>query len=354
MVGAGLLAASWGKKGEAEAVKSSDPPNQTPQRISADELRRLTLAPEAYQPRVKVQGKVIADRESQLSAKVSGLIELAKRESSRGAFVKSGEVLFQLDDSPYSTTLAERESELADAEYKLAEAQQKSREWKRMSHQSSQSQPHLIAAVARVKAAKAQLAQAKLDFEATQVRAPFDAVVIEKLAEQGEYVAAGEPLIHLVAIDQVKVRMPVDRNTATQIALAAGESFELTSPNHAHVWVAKFEYIEPIIDETCYQLCLVASVSEPNLDDVQRALALGSMVESSLPLHRIDKAYRIPSAMLAADQSVLSLNTAGDLERLIVKPISQDQAKREVWVELPQALDNLTLVSAGAQPVKTK
>lgn len=63
---------------------------------------------------------------------------------------------------------------------------------------------------AQRKSALAQMKEALLDLERTEIRAPFDCRVAEKLAEKGQYMIAGKMLARLynVGIMEVEVRIP--------------------------------------------------------------------------------------------------------------------------------------------------
>ncbi len=60
-------------------------------------------------------------------------------------------------------------------------------------------EPHLRAAQARIEAAEAAVARARLDLERTAIVAPFDAQVLTRDANLGSQVAAGAPLAAAVA-----------------------------------------------------------------------------------------------------------------------------------------------------------
>jgi len=69
------------------------------------------------------------------------------------------------------------------------------------------------AAAATVKAAEAALSRANLDLERTQVKAPFNALVVERSVDVGSTVTAGMQLASLVGTDEywVQVSVPVSQ-----------------------------------------------------------------------------------------------------------------------------------------------
>jgi membrane fusion protein (multidrug efflux system) len=60
-------------------------------------------------------------------------------------------------------------------------------------------------ALARAEQAQAALAQAELNLQYTEVKAPIDGIVSERKVELGEYVQIGQPLLALVPLHNVWV-----------------------------------------------------------------------------------------------------------------------------------------------------
>ena len=58
--------------------------------------------------------------------------------------------------------------------------------------------------------AKAKLDAAKVRLELYNVKAPYDGVIVERLRDEGEWIRAGEPILRLTHMDEMKVQVSVD------------------------------------------------------------------------------------------------------------------------------------------------
>jgi len=129
-----------------------------------------------------------------LSAPYSGnLSELAAK---RGAKVTEGTTLFSLAD----------ESEVAAyraAKKRLAEVQTRRRGPARDT--------------AEIERLKTQVAQTQLKLAQKSANAPADAVVVETLYAQGDWVPAGVPVVTILPVDKITVRFAVPLAVATQL-----------------------------------------------------------------------------------------------------------------------------------------
>jgi RND family efflux transporter MFP subunit len=145
-----------------------------------------------------------------------------------GGFVREGDVLLRIDDADYRNLLLQRQSELdqaiAELEIEQGRQVQAEREYRDLKRDRGEAlsdenlalvlrEPQLKSAEARVRAARAAEAQARLDLERTVVRAPFDAQVLERTVNLGSQVAAGEPLAELVGVDRywIEATVPLDK-----------------------------------------------------------------------------------------------------------------------------------------------
>jgi multidrug resistance efflux pump len=59
-------------------------------------------------------------------------------------------------------------------------------------------------------ASNAQLKQANAMIERRKLKAPFGAMVVEVIREEGEWVNAGDPVVHLVQMDRLRVHGRAD------------------------------------------------------------------------------------------------------------------------------------------------
>ncbi|QJT80495.1 HlyD family secretion protein [Kosakonia sp. MUSA4] len=146
-------------------------------------------------------GKVRAEQVS-ITPQVSGTITaLAVKDNQ---FVKAGQLLFRIDDTPYHIAVLNAEAQLAKAQTDLAKASDEAHRRRRLSQNYISAEDldtaniGVKAAQAGVAIAEAQLAQAKWQLAQTTVSAPVDGWVTNLSARTGNYATAGQPVFALV------------------------------------------------------------------------------------------------------------------------------------------------------------
>ncbi len=191
---------SWRLAGRSrEAARREDPPvfNQEPPARSS-----------AVNHSLSASGYVVAQRRAAVSSKATGrLKELRVKE---GDTVSANEIIAVLenDDSAQLVKQAEAEVAVARARVQFAEAELENAQLQQVRTMRLASQQYVpagglddanarlkkaaaeaVSAQANVTLAQAALEKAKVDYEYTLVRAPFDGTVLTKNADIGEIVA---------------------------------------------------------------------------------------------------------------------------------------------------------------------
>ena len=176
-------------------------------------VETVTVAEGDYKPQISVLGRVEASNEVILRPRVEGeVIEIAEN-FEPGAMVEAGELLAKLDPADFENTLTTRLSELQQAEADLileeAQGQARRRGYKMIDKELGAEQlalvfrqPQLQTIQARVQAAEAAVAQARLELERTSITAPFDALVLERNVALGSQAERGVAMAHLVGVNE--------------------------------------------------------------------------------------------------------------------------------------------------------
>jgi RND family efflux transporter MFP subunit len=181
---------------------------------SAPAVRTQTFAQVALYPEREAPAAVVPRNEARLAAEVSGRVR--RWSADTGAMVRRGALLVELDDADFRLSrdraIAAREASQA----RLALAQQQLQRARELVEQGFFSREALNARQTEVRlaetdlaASQAQLASAELALTRTRISAPFNASVKERLAQAGEFVAAGAPLYVLTQTDQAEVSAQV-------------------------------------------------------------------------------------------------------------------------------------------------
>ncbi len=169
---------------------------------------------------LQLTGSVMSWKEQDISFEVSGRVEwivemgtnLEGRWEEDGKVHVPGDVLARIDKRPYRIRL---KATLAEQKRAQAEYVRKKQAWDK----KAISEVDFIRATADRDASEAQFEQADYDLDRCTLHAPFPGEVSEVFVEAGGYVNRGEPVVHLVMMDPIKVDISVSSKTAENLKL---------------------------------------------------------------------------------------------------------------------------------------
>lgn len=289
----------------------------TPPSLQPAEVR---VAPPLARPvtrYLELTGQTAAAKRVDLVARVQGtLTQIRYRD---GASVKQGDVLFVIEQDNYRLSLELAEAAETQQKALLIQAEADLARQKQLASRQAASEAALDSALGKRDATAAvreqtaaQVAQARLNFAYTEVKAPFDGIVSAHLVDQGALVGVGGPtlLASIVASDPIKVRFSLDEQTVLRIreamrqrglTLAGLDAFPVeigldTDVGYPHV--GQLDYVAPELDMASGTLSVRAAV--PNRQGV---LLPGLFVRVRLPLQKDVPSLLVPEAALGASQT---------------------------------------------------
>ncbi|HVS25196.1 MAG TPA: efflux RND transporter periplasmic adaptor subunit, partial [Gammaproteobacteria bacterium] len=170
-------------------------------------------------------GTVLANTAVQITARVQGVIDAAHFQE--GQFVKTGDLLFQIDPRPYQAALAQAKAQLAKDEAQLENAANNEKRLRAVYEQKLTSVEQLDAAVAATGGASASVASdraaidlAQLNLDYTRIRAPIDGKTGAILVQPGNVVATNatqQPLVTINQIQPIKVSFSLPQSDLPRI-----------------------------------------------------------------------------------------------------------------------------------------
>ena len=163
---------------------------------------QTTAGPGAGTPILTASGYLVARHQSVISSKIQGRLSELKVEE--GSYVKKDEVIARLEDTDYKAAVAKAKADIEYAQANLVEMERQARLQQGLYKEKVVSQDALDTANSRVDLAKATIDQDKAallmqqaNLEFTEIRAPFDGIVVKKMAEVGESVAPIPPGVNI-------------------------------------------------------------------------------------------------------------------------------------------------------------
>lgn len=183
-----------------------------PPAVVVREARLTELAPSVDVPGT-VYSRFDARLASELPAKISWIAEV-------GTMVEEGDTVARLDDISYRLLEMEAQSRVAKEQARVTflRSEKKRLESLAESNLSAKSQldqttSDLTVAESDHAIAEAQLGQAKVAMYITEIRAPFNGVVTERLRSIGERLSVADEVIRLVDPDSIEVVARAPLNT---------------------------------------------------------------------------------------------------------------------------------------------
>jgi membrane fusion protein, multidrug efflux system len=206
-------------------------------------VQSKTFAELATYPQHSAPAEVVSDNDSRISAELTArIISLPVR---LGDSVLKGALLLQLNrqDAELSLTrekavLAAIKARLELARYELKRALTLSKKQAVSEQLLKQRESKRDALLAEQQGQQAAVAQARRQLDKTQIRAPFNAVILERIAQVGELASPGTALLRIIDIDNLELVAKVQatqaedlqQNTSPTFSYA-GQQFPLTLRN---------------------------------------------------------------------------------------------------------------------------
>jgi membrane fusion protein (multidrug efflux system) len=189
-----------------------------PAPVAVQEVQAKTVAVELEYP-----AQIAGSREVEVRSRVPGI--LLKRNYEEGHAVRAGQSLFLVDPAPYEAAATRAEADVTAAEARQANAARNAKRMKPLFEAKAASQKDYDDAVsgeeiasADAKAAKARLAEARLNLGYTQVFSPVSGVSSRALKSEGTLLAGPADLLTTVTqVDPIYVNFGMSEAEQTRL-----------------------------------------------------------------------------------------------------------------------------------------
>ena len=269
--------------------------------------------------------------ETSLVAQVNGEIVELNAVFVRGGFVKKGQLLARIDPNDYHAALIDAQANMASAratlEKEVAQGKVAEREWNLITDTSptelSLRKPQLAQELARVKSAQAAVLRAERNLQRTEIKAPYDAMIENRMIGLGSFVSVGTQIGKLLGTAIAEVRLPVADNQL-QYLIDQGHNAKVklvgTYAGKSVEWLANITRNEGVIDNTSRMTYLVAEIQNPYLlpenladkngtgnTDVSNIVPLrfGAYVKAEILGMKIANASILPRYLVVGDKVAL-------------------------------------------------
>jgi membrane fusion protein, multidrug efflux system len=302
-----------------------------------------------------------------IRAQVSGY--LLKRPYTEGAFVKKGDLLFQLDPSKFQTALDQALGELAKAQAQSTKTKQDVDRDTPLAKEGAISQKELddsiqahAATRGSLAAAKAAVEQAKLNLSWTRIAAPIDGVVGISKAQIGDLIDASTELTSISTLDPIKVYFPVseqeyfeaaekiqqgykDKEEGKEYSLAPLELVLGGEKVYPHK--GRFHLVDRQVDTKTGTIRVAALFPNPN-----NLLRPGQFAKVRAVTRTKERAILVPQRAVTEMQGSYQVAVVTPENKVDLRPVKVGQRSGSLWIIDHGLKQGERVVVEGLQKVK--
>lgn len=306
----------------------------------------------SYQAQVVGYGETKPRFELEYSAEVGGRVEWISDAFEAGEPVKKDELLAKLDTTAYEQAVASAKYDLATAKQALLEEQRQGEqarsEWQRSGLTGEPNsplvlrEPQLASAQAKLENAQKALEKAQNDLAKTEIRAPFDGIVVSRDIQPGRYLNSGTSVATLYSIDRIEIEIPLSdsqwANLPSQSAMTEWAA-TITDSTGTHQWRAKIERSYQYVAQDTRQRSIVLVVEKPL--EQPEPLFPGTFVQAKIEGTEVANLWQLPSSALSQQGEIWTVDAQGLLEKASAQKVFERQGY--IYIEPTDEL-NMTQV----------
>jgi membrane fusion protein (multidrug efflux system) len=218
--------------------------------------------------RIEATGQLVAPSQAAVAAQVGGQVTRVARDE--GAAVAADELVIEIDPERRQLEAASARAMLAQAAAQAAEAERDLGRIEKLHAQGvaadaklDQVRTALRAALSARDSLQAQLGMAERSVRDSSVTAPFAGLVARRYVSEGEFVAPGQKLFDLVALDPIEVEFHLPERDSSRVAVGAPVAVRV-APFPDEVFEAKVTVVSPTIDPSTRTLRVKAELANPD------------------------------------------------------------------------------------------
>lgn len=294
---------------------------------------------------MEIVGQTRGSQDVEIRARVEGFLDrVAFRE---GAFVRKGDLLYQIDPKPLEAALAQAKANLATNQARLDQTTVSVNRLKPLAEQQAVSQQELDnalsnqdAARAQVDAARAAAEKAALDLGYARITSPIDGVVGTTLVKAGNLVGRGEStlLTTVSQIDPILFRAGISEAEYLRIARRADELRAASGGQQAvvqllladgttHSHTGRVEAVERAVDPTTGTLAVQFTFPNP-----ERLLRPGQYGRARFESEVKKGALLVPQRAVQELQDLYSVAVVGTDDKVDLRNVKVGPRVDSLWV----------------------
>ena len=335
-------------------------------------VRAIPVHQSTYPRQLETLGTVLSAHTLALKPAIAGTVDDIHPNLVPGGVLQKGDTVLQLDPRDYKLTYQRHRNDLEKAamDLRLEQGSQSvaRREYELISQFSGVDlkdapidlalrKPQLAKAKAAKAAAETEVAMAKLNLDRTQLRCPFNAIVLDTNVEIGAQVSSQTTIATLAGTDVFWVRATLAQDELANIVLPQGEEYgssvkitTISDQEHTAYWQGKIIHLLGDVDPKGLMARVLIEIVNPTDRSTGRVpLLLGSVVRATITGIPLKDCFQVPRSAVRQDQSLLVATKENTLE---IRPVSVVwQSKDHAYIDRGLDDGDLVIISNVAAPI---
>lgn len=321
-----LLAVLWIGSGLIFPHQSAPASNAADQAAAKFRVAVTTVNAQQYQPRLVLSGRTEADKKVAVVSRTQAII--SELRVKRGDRVKAGDVLAVLTDDGRNAQLQQAR---ALVQQRKAEFEARTK----LIEQGNLPKLDANAISSQLRAAEAALAQAEAEVQRIRILAPWDGVVDQVTAEEGQFLmlmpamgggTGGNEIARMISLDPIVAIVEVSEKRLGGVRVGEEAELRLVS---GEVVKGKVRYISKSASATTRTYRI--DVEAPNPDN---RIPDGITTEVAITLAAVE-ATKVPrSALTFSAQGKLGVRAVNGDSKVVFVPVEiVDDEQQSMWVK---------------------
>ena len=330
-----LGAAGWVASGQLADGGGAPEPRKPPADLSAGERTPMVrVRKQSAESRVReavLRGRTEALHTVEVKAETDGrVIELL---IARGSRVESNQTMARLDPQDRPARLQEAEALFEQRRIEFVAAE-------RLSKKGFRAETQLAGAKAAMDAAAAGVQRALIELGNTEIRAPFDGIVDDRMTDVGDYVEKGDAIARVTALDPILIVAQVSERDVGRLRPGIEGRARLVTGQEV---TGKLRFVGSMADDATRTFRVELEAENPGNE-----IPDGVTAELRIPLDSNMAHLVSPAILTLTDQGVLGIKTLEADNTVGFHPVKiLESVPGGVWIGgLPE---EITLITVGQE-----
>ncbi len=280
---------------------------------------------------IMISAHTAANRRVELKSEIRGKVIAIHKD--KGAAVKEGELLLELDARDWPARVKQ-------AEANLKQRQLEARSARQLSERGLANESQLAQAATALANAEAELTNAHIQLNATKIRAPFTGIVDQRTVEIGDFVKDSSPLLTVLDFTPFLVKGQVSERDAADINIGDAGFAELINGDRVD---GRVRFIAAEADAKTRTFPLELEISNPG-----SSMTSGLTAKLHIPQPATYAYFISPALLILDDEGQLGLKGIDKQNRVVFRGINLLKADNKgIWVYGLGSEANIITVGQG-------